>query len=84
MKAIHRGPLGGLAIICVEPGTEVLSEDGQMAVVDENHTVISGKGALYVTPRIYALLKEQTATQTATAGENISAETASKINADGV
>lgn len=57
MEATHRGQLGGMIVICVEPGTEVTAENGQMAVVDDNHTVISGKGALYVTPRIWEALK---------------------------
>jgi hypothetical protein len=56
MKATHRGPLGGMIVICVEPGTEVTAEDGATAVVDDTHTVVSGKGALYVTPKIYHLL----------------------------
>jgi hypothetical protein len=58
MRAEHRGPFGGMVIICVEPGTEVVAEDGETAVVDDSHTVVSGKGALYVTPRIYALLRD--------------------------
>ena len=56
MKTTHCGPLGGMIVICVEPGTEVTTEDGTTAVVDESHAVVSGKGALYVTPRIYELL----------------------------
>lgn len=57
MRATHTGPLGGMVVICVEPGTEVTAEDGTKATVDDNHTVVSGKGALYVTPKIYELLR---------------------------
>lgn len=57
VKAAHRGPLGGMIVICVEPGTEVLDKSGERAVVDEAHVVVSAKGALYVTPIVYEGLR---------------------------
>lgn len=72
MKANHVGPIGGLSVICVEPGTEVEADDGTRAVVDDRHTVVNGKGAIYVTPRIWSALKEQTKIESATDRENIS------------
>lgn len=57
MDATHRGPFGGMIVIAVEPGTVINNSDGRSEVVDDEHAVVSGKGALYVTPAIYERLR---------------------------
>lgn len=60
MEATHRGPFGGMIVIAVDAGTEITDRDGQVAVVDDTHFVVSRKGAVYVTPQHYERLRALT------------------------
>jgi hypothetical protein len=57
IDATHRGPLGGMIVITVAPGTEILAESGEIEIVDDEHCCISRKGAVYVTPAVLERLK---------------------------
>lgn len=50
-------PYDGMALVQVEPGTEILTPSGEIMVVDNGHVVQTGD-TFYLTPLFYEAIKK--------------------------